>query len=92
MLWSSLYVIIERGLLGEEKFYPATGNPYEFQTAIIAIPIGGAIMGFLMGLLEVYFFERLFKKFSFGKEIKSAYTFLFLPSLLILLGVDIINS
>jgi adenylate cyclase len=72
VLWfvfSLIYVILERGILGHLDHYPSTGVKYVFYTNIITIPIAGLIMGLLTGILEIVFFGRRFLKTSFTKKI-----------------------
>jgi len=64
ILWLTLglvYVIIERGILGDSETYPATGNPYDFKGALISIVPGAILMGSLFGVLEVLVINTLFR-------------------------------
>jgi len=56
------YVLIVKGILGDLDEYPGSGNPYEFNKAVIITPIGAFIVGLLFGVIEIYFLERLFLK------------------------------
>ena len=68
-IFSMIYVILERGILGHLDRYPSTGVKYDFHTNIITIPTAGLIMGLLTGILEIGFFGKRFLKMSFTKKI-----------------------
>ncbi|NND78433.1 MAG: adenylate/guanylate cyclase domain-containing protein [Maribacter sp.] len=63
------YLLLERGLLGQLDYYPATGNPYEFGGVTIIFIISVVITGLLVGTFEILFLGTLFKSLSFGKKI-----------------------
>jgi len=48
-IFSLVYCILEKGILGHLDSYPATGVPYNFERSIIAIPAAGMFMGILPG-------------------------------------------
>ena len=68
-IFSLIYCLLERGLLGHLHRYPSTGVEYNFFRNIIAIPISGLLMGLLTGILEIGVFSKWFIKMSFTKKI-----------------------
>jgi len=87
LLWAAfgiIYSLLEKGLLGNLDFYPATGNSYKFAGAIVITPIGSAIMGWILGAAEILFLSRYFSQKSFGAKI-AIKTFLYLVSICIFL-------
>ena len=69
MVFSILYSLLEKGILGDNTFYPATGNPYSFQLLIPALL--SMLGGFLFGVVEVFYINKWFQKSSFTKKIIS---------------------
>lgn len=69
LLFSLVYVLLERGLLGNMANYPSTGNPYSFARNIFLTPIAALIAGLLIGTLEISYFNRLFSPKSFTKKV-----------------------
>ena len=69
LVFSLVYTLLEKGLLGKLDYYPSTGNPYFFERNIITMPLVSLITGFLIGILEVLYFNRWFIKKSFTKKI-----------------------
>ena len=85
MISSFIYSLIEKGILGDYPSYPSTGNPYVFDpfpAAIFAL-----ILGLLIGLLEVQYLGKWFRKSSLLKKIllKTAIYMLLLTVFMILL-------
>jgi adenylate cyclase len=68
-IFSLIYAMLERGVLGHLDHYPSTGVKYDFYTNIITLPIAGLIMGLLTGILEIGVFGKWFIKISFTKKI-----------------------
>ncbi|MET1259600.1 adenylate/guanylate cyclase domain-containing protein [Flagellimonas sp. DF-77] len=67
MVFSLVYSLLEKGILGTHPTYPSTGNPYQF---ILIVPaLISLFLGFLIGLLEVFVISRLFVKSSFLKKL-----------------------
>ncbi len=64
-----LYGLVERGLLGDNKLYPATGNPYDFVQSIVSLIFFGPAIGMAVGVTEVFIFNKLLKGASFGRTI-----------------------
>jgi adenylate cyclase len=72
VLWfvfSIIYCILEKGLLGQLDRYPSTGVAYNFYRNLVAIPLAALLMGLLTGVLEIGYFSKWFIKMSFGKKI-----------------------
>ena len=69
MVMGLVYVLLERGLLGDSELYPSTGNPYDFKGAILSIFPSTLMMGLIFGVVEIYFINRFFVKKSFGEKI-----------------------
>jgi adenylate cyclase len=69
LVFSLVYVQLEKGVLGENKFYPSTGNPYSFTNAMIVTPIAAMLTGLMIGLLEVLYFNKLLNQKSLGIKI-----------------------
>ena len=61
LIFGILYSLIEVGILGRSNFYPATGNPYNFQTNFIFASVGSFIMGLIQGSVEVLWLRKLFE-------------------------------
>jgi len=72
MIWlvfSIIYTLLEKGLLGGLKYYPATGNNYIFERSIFTTPLSALMTGILIGVLEIVYFRKWFIKKSFTKKI-----------------------
>lgn len=69
LVFSIVYTLLERGLLGNNKYYPSTGNPYNFSHNILVTPAFALIIGLLVGACEVLYLNRLFRQKSLGKKI-----------------------
>lgn len=87
LVFSIVYTLLEKGLLGNLPYYPSTGNPYFFGRNIITTPLASLVTGLGIGILEVYYFNKWFIKRSFSRKIlyKSAiYLIIILLFLLII--------
>ena len=69
LVFSMVYILMEKGLLGKLTYYPSTGNPYHFYQTIWVTPLSALITGFLIGILEIYYFSKLFIEERFTKKI-----------------------
>ena len=72
VLWfvfSLIYVMLEKGIIGNLNHYPSTGVDYNFSRIIILIPLSSLIMGLFTGILEIGYFSKWFIKNSFAKKI-----------------------
>lgn len=63
-----LYVVVERGMLGNATIYPSTGNPYDFESSLIVIAFSSAFIGFLQGLAEATVLKNFMKSYAFGNK------------------------
>ena len=69
MIFGICYLLIEKGLLDELNYYPATGNPYDFGGITVIVLLTITLTGLLVGTFEILFLSTLFKSISFGKKI-----------------------
>jgi adenylate cyclase len=72
MIWlvfSIIYILLEKGLLGDLGYYPSTGNNYVFERSIFTTPLAALLTGILIGVLEIVYFRKWFEKKSFTKKI-----------------------
>ena len=94
LLFSLIYTILERGLLGNLDFYPTSHNPYIFKRNIIVIPLLATTFGTIIGMLEILYFNKWFIHNSFTKKIvykSSIYLFIIL-FLLIIIFLTTVNE
>jgi adenylate cyclase len=92
VLWfvfSLVYVVLEKSLLGDLDHYPLTGVTYNFARNFVTIPVAGLVMGFLNGILEISYFSKRFMKTSFSKKVlfKSVVYLVIIISFLIVLTI-----
>jgi adenylate cyclase len=96
ILWtvfSFVYVLLERGIIGKGDFYPATGNSYDFNISLPIITIGGLFLGSILGFIEVFVIKNWFQNFKFlGKLILKALFYLICLLLFLIISAFIINS
>ena len=92
-IFGLVYVILERGILGESTFYPATANKYDFKSSLIYTPLGCFFMGFIQGWIEVVWMKDKFRNRSFWVKIlfKSCFYLLLIILFLVTLTL-LINS
>ncbi|WP_298539369.1 adenylate/guanylate cyclase domain-containing protein [uncultured Aquimarina sp.] len=64
-----IYLFIEKGILGDLKFYPSTQNPYNFSNSVVITIISATLFGLIIGSFEVLYFNKLFSSKSFSKKI-----------------------
>ena len=69
LIFSIIYLLLEKGLLGDLSFYPSTGNPYDFTGNIIITTVSATITGLLIGTIEILYLNKLFIQKSLGKKI-----------------------
>jgi len=69
LIFSIIYTMLEKGLLGDLNYYPASGNQYTFRRNVFTIPLLAFIIGILMGMLEIVYFNKWFINKSFTKKI-----------------------
>ena len=85
-IFGLLYVLLEKGILGNSTLYPATNNKYDFKSSIIYTPIVSFIMGFVQGWLEVAWMKKKFLSKPFWLKILFKGT-IYLLMIIIFLGV-----
>ena len=64
-----IYVFLERGILGDTKYYPATDNIYDFKSSLLIAVPGSFIMGFFQGWIEEVWLKKIFIKMPFSYKI-----------------------
>ena len=69
LIFSLVYSLLERGLLGHLSYYPATGNPYDFSNTVFVTAVTALIVGLIVGSIEVLYLFKLFASKSFTKKI-----------------------
>lgn len=69
MLFSLTYLLLEKSLLADLKYYPSTGNPYEFGWITIFYLLITTVSGLLIGAFEIKFLNRRFAKMSLSGKI-----------------------
>lgn len=68
-MFGLIYVLLERGILGGSTVYPATGNPYDFQSSFFVVIIFGTITGWIQGAIEVFFLQKVLNHRSFAGKV-----------------------
>lgn len=69
LVFSLIYTILERGLLGNLNFYPSSHNSYIFGRNIIVIPLLATTFGTTIGILEILYINKWFSQNCFSKKI-----------------------
>src|SRR6186713_2127976 len=69
LVFSTIYSLLEKGLLDDLDKYPATGNPYRFSSNILITPLVALIAGLVIGTIEILYLNKLFIRRSFTKKI-----------------------
>jgi len=91
LIFSLVYLLLEKGLLGDSPVYPSTGNPYDFMGLIILTPIIAMVSGLLIGTIEVLYLNQLFIQKSLSRKI--AYkTLIYVASMIAFLVVNTLIS
>src|SRR4051812_40859760 len=91
-IFSLVYCVLEKGILGNLSHYPSTGVPYNFGRSIVSIPAAAMFVGTLTGILEIGYFSRWFIKKSFTRKIVSKSFIYLLIVVLFLIGITLINA
>ncbi len=87
LVGGGIYVILERGILGQSAFYPSTGNEYDFEKSAISVFVIGITGGLIFGSLEEFLFKNLLRRKAFG--IKLLFKTVLYASILVLLLIVI---
>ncbi|QSB26334.1 adenylate/guanylate cyclase domain-containing protein [Flavobacterium sp. CLA17] len=86
LVFSLIYTILERGLLGDLNFYPSSGLKYIFGRNIIIIPVLATLFGTIIGILEILYFNKWFIQISFTKKIiYKSFVYLLIISFLLII-------
>ncbi len=64
-----IYVFLEKGILGDSKYYPATDNIYDFRSSLLIAVPGSFLMGFFQGWIEEVLLKKKFINKSFSYKI-----------------------
>ncbi|TAI49234.1 adenylate/guanylate cyclase domain-containing protein [Flagellimonas allohymeniacidonis] len=59
-VFALVYSILELGILGNLEYYPSTKNKYDFKSSLIYTTIGGFVVGWIQGWVEVAWLEKIF--------------------------------
>ncbi len=88
-----LYWIIELGIIGETKFYPATGNLYNTSTSFVAVHTMTFLLGLFLGLIEETLFKGKFRNLAFiSKIILKTVIYMGLLTFLMFISAIILNA
>ena len=69
LFFSVVYVLVEKGLLGELDHYPSTLNQYSFEDNILITTSLALVSGLIIGFAETMYFSKLFKQNTFGQKL-----------------------
>src|SRR4030095_4909357 len=69
LFFGTVYALIEKGLLGDLDYYPATNNPYDFFKNSLSTIFQSGLFGLIMGAIEVLFMDRFLMKLSLGYKL-----------------------
>ncbi|WP_281540560.1 adenylate/guanylate cyclase domain-containing protein [Maribacter aestuarii] len=95
LIWAGfafVYSLVEYGLLGQLDKYPATGNPYDFESSLLPLILGSFLIGLLQGACEVRWFRRVFENTSLRMKILLKTLFYIIFIAISLVGFSILNS
>jgi adenylate cyclase len=91
LIYSTVYTLLEKGLLGSLKHYPSTGNPYNFSKSIVVTPVFALFTGLLIGTIETLYLNKFFIQKSFARKI--AYkTLIYLAIIILFLVILTANA
>ena len=89
MTFGVVYTLLEKGLLGNNTFYPSTGNPYSFKNSLFINSLATFLMGLFQGVFEFYVLRNLFSRRKLWIKIIFK-TFIYV--LIIVLFILVLNS
>lgn len=87
MVFTIIYMLLEKSLLGDLTTYPSTGNPYQYGGITIYYIVSSTLMGLTIGTVEVKFFSHIFAKKSFLSKIFRKTMAYIVFMILVLLGL-----
>ena len=91
-VFSIVYLQLEKGILANLKYYPSTGNPYNFSRSIYITPVVALLTGLMLGTIETLYFSKWFRLKSFSKKILYK-SFIYLAAILLFLsGLTVIAN
>src|ERR1051325_6137094 len=69
VIFSMIYSLLEKGLLGNLKNYPLTGNAYSFSGTFLTNAITAFIFGLIVGTIEIQYFYKVFIRLRFIQKL-----------------------
>lgn len=69
LIFGIIYVLLEKGLLHDLDYYPATHNPYNFGWSTFAFLFFIVITGLVVGAIEILYLSTIFNRKSFSKKL-----------------------
>ena len=92
-VYGIVYVLLEKGMLGDLDYYPATGNDYNFLNTILLTPVLSMLLGWVFGAAEVFWLDNMFNNRTFVvKIILKTVIYTFALMLIIMIVSIIVNS
>ena len=88
-IFGLIYVILEKGIMGDSTIYPATKNNYDFKNALIYTTLGSFIIGTFQGLTEVLWMKNIFINKPFWQKILFKGSFYFIIIIISLVGITL---
>jgi len=67
-IFGLVYVIVEKGILGEFDYHPSTGIPYKLKVSFL-FSFSMALVGLVVGTVEILYLNRLFIHKNFWQKI-----------------------
>ena len=93
LVFALSYALVEKGLLGDLQFYPATGNPYNFGNSILILLSLAFLMGIGIGTLEILYLSKRFTRQSLlYKILFKTSIYLLLIVLFLLISASLTNA
>ncbi|HEY8917887.1 MAG TPA: adenylate/guanylate cyclase domain-containing protein, partial [Chitinophaga sp.] len=68
-VFSIVYSLLEKGLLGNLNYYPATKGPYNFSRSLLITAGFSLLTGLFIGTIETLYLNKFFIQKSFSKKI-----------------------
>ena len=87
-----VYSLLEKALLGNLKYYPATESPYNFGRNILITSIFSLLTGLFIGTIEILYLNKFFIQKSFSKKILYKTGLYLVTIILFLIAHTVINS
>jgi adenylate cyclase len=90
-IFSLIYCVLEKSILGYLNHYPSTGVQYNFARSITIIPVVGVMMGMITGVLEIGYLSKWLLKRSFIRKIIFKSIIYLLIVVVFLVTIPVIN-